>query len=760
VTSLGPYVAVSLALAGFALFAAVHHLHLWLFRRERTSLLFVACCVPSAVVCAAHAVAASALTVEAGQMALDLRTTFGLLNHTALAWLIASVSGVRATPYRWALTAFLLSGAVVNEFAFSLVGDVDRLERVLLPWGEELTVLTRSAPVSEWYPRALYAAVVTVQVYALFGARALWRRDRTAASLMAGAACTGLVASLVGVLIDTQVVRWPYVGQLAVAVWIILMATLLSREHARRGDMLDASDLQLRVSEARYRTLIESAPEAIVVLDVERGCFVDLNQQACALFGLPASELKLKNPVDLSPPFQPDGRASKKAAPIYLEEAVRGGAPVFEWMHRTPAGRDIPCEIRLVRFTDPSRILVRGSITDISERRQLEEQLRQSQKMEAIGQLAGGIAHDFNNLLTVISGYAELLHQQLEPGDSRLELIEAIEDSGARAAWLTERLLAFSRRAVLTPQVMDFNRVVRDSEGILRRLLGEKVQLTVLLAEDLDRVRIDQNLWSQVILNLAINARDAMPQGGRLNITTGAIDLEPPATSERPPGRYVRLSIADTGCGMPAEVTNRIFEPFFTTKPAGKGTGLGLSVVHGIVTQAGGFIDVTSTPGAGTTFHVHVPIVTDAAGGDRPHESNPSAVTSPMPAPSALRQESILLVEDSDAVRRFIEAALRPQGFRVLVAHDGDEALRILEAHDGRIDLLISDLIMPGVHGNQLRRSVRSRNPALKALYISGQVDDEMASVERLESGEAFLQKPFSVATFTRKVRELLDADA
>jgi PAS domain S-box-containing protein len=753
VYSPGLYVGVTIALVGFALFAAVHHLDLWLTRRERSSLIFVGCCVPAAAVSAAHAAAATVTTVEGAQWALDVRTTFGLLTHAAIAWLVATVTGVRATAYRWAVTALLLTGAVVNTFGYSIVGNVTAVDRQIMPWGEQLALIVRT-PEGDLFPRLLYFGIVTVQLFALVGARALWPIDRTQAALMALAGVVGIAGTTLGLLIDIQMVRLPYIGQLAIAAWIALMAVMLSRGHAKRGELLEASERRFRsiydqtlraqeslraseaslaavianspgvaiqwydadgrvllwnraseemfgysadealgktldalihspeefkafvdalneiartgqpigpteypyrrrfieprvcsstvfqippgsdgrrrfvcmdvditerkraedalaVSEARFRSLIESAPEAIVVLELERGRFVDFNHQACELFELSADELKTMGPVALSPPKQPDGRDSPAAAQGYLQQAVAGGTPVFQWTHRTPRGRDIPCEVRLARLPDPNRTLVRGSITNISDRIRLEEQLRQSQKMEAIGQLAGGVAHDFNNLLAIISGYADLLQQHLGPTGTHAELIEAIQDASGRAASLTERLLAFSRRAVHTPQIVDLNSVVLDAEGMLRRLIGDAVQLTVQLHDGANRVRIDPTQWSQVLLNLAINARDAMPGGGRLLITTGPLDLAVSGSHhpERPPGRYVQLSVSDTGCGMHPDLASHIFEPFFTTKPVGKGTGLGLSVVHGIVTQDGGFIDVSTAPEAGTTFKVAIPLI-------------------------------------------------------------------------------------------------------------------------------------------------------
>ena len=396
---------------------------------------------------------------------------------------------------------------------------------------------------------------------------------------------------------------------------------------------------------------------------------------------LPAETLKTLNPVELSPELQPDGRTSAQAAEGYLAQAVAGETPRFEWIHRTPAGHDIPCEIRLVRLPDPARILIRGSILEISERLALEQQLRQSQKMQAIGQLAGGIAHDFNNLLTVISGAADLLRHDEQPDDPRLASISAIQDAAKRAAWLTGRLLAFSRRAAHAPQVVELDGVTRDAESMLRRLIGEDVQLTVTLRAANEHVRIDPGQWSQVLINLAINARDAMPRGGHLEISTTPVEVTdnagPPGAT---PGRYVSLTVADSGLGMSPEVRARLFEPFFSTKPLGQGTGLGLAVVHGIVEQAGGFITVDSAPDAGARFAIHLPVLPAAP----PAIAPAAAVASP--AAARLRGTSILLAEDDDSVRRLIEAALVRHGAVVTSARDGLEARRFLEtsgADDG-----------------------------------------------------------------------------
>jgi two-component system cell cycle sensor histidine kinase/response regulator CckA len=635
----------------------------------------------------------------------------------------------------------------------------------------------------------------------------------------------------------------------------------------------------LTMSEARYRTLIESAPEAIVLLDMQEGCFADANQKACELFGLSMAELRTLGPIDVSPAYQPDGRSSRDAAEGYLQQAIGGGRPVFEWTHRTRGGRETPCEVRLVRLPDPSRTLIRGSIADITERKRaeralhdiqsrhsailessldglvvidassrilefnsvaetifgydrkdavgkdlaellippplreahyrgvqrylsmrpvvvigrrlempalradgtevrvelsiqpivgvepvlfagvvrditerlrLEEQLRQSQKMEAVGQLAGGVAHDFNNLLTVIAGYCELLLTQLAGHESLYNQVRGIAEAGERAASLTQRLLAFSRQAVLAPKVVNINAVVGDTERMLRRLIGEDILLDVSLDRQARPVRIDPGHMSQVVMNLALNARDALPKGGALTIETGNIELDGQPSgmvADVPAGSYVQLIVRDNGCGISQEIKDRIFEPFFTTKGVGKGTGLGLAVVHGIVKQSGGYITVESEVGKGATFTIYLPAAVELPVEPQRIEADGST----------RGIETVLLVEDEDAVRGLEELALKRHGFNVLSAADGAEALRLAREHHGRIDLLATDVVMPNMSGRDLADTLRSECADLKVLFLSGYTDDTLLRHGVFGGHEAFLQKPFALAAFARKVREVLD---
>ena len=383
------------------------------------------------------------------------------------------------------------------------------------------------------------------------------------------------------------------------------------------------------------------------------------------------------------------------------------------------------------------------------ERRRLEERLLLSQKLEAVGRLAGGVAHDFNNVLTAIIGSTELLLLDTPPGAPHREELDIIRDAGVRAQELIRQLLAFSARQVLNPVVLDLNRLVKNVNKMLRRLIGEDVKLVTALAPDLGAVRADPGQIEQALVNLALNARDAMPQGGQLTITTQNVDIADgsPAVSV-PPGRCVLLQVTDTGVGMDRETQQRVFDPFFTTKPRGKGSGLGLATVHGIVRQSGGDVTVESAPGAGATFRIYLPCVTaalDAVGA-------PAAVTAP-----AAGSETVLLAEDEELVRVLARKVLEQAGYRVLVAAGGAEALALAERHDAPIHLLLTDVVMPEMSGRELMRRLIERRPDVRVLYMSGYADEAIARHGVLDPGTAFMQKPFTPGVLARRVRDVLD---
>jgi two-component system, cell cycle sensor histidine kinase and response regulator CckA len=770
----------------------------------------------------------------------------------------------------------------------------------------------------------------------------------------------------------------------------------IERQHAEQ---------ELRNSEARFRTLVEHAPEALVVLDLDTSLFVDANEKAVQLFGIPRKSLFKLGPVELSPPTQADGRPSTEAALEYLEKALHGETPAFEWTHRNALGEDIPCEIRLVRLPSVGRRLVRGSIIDISERLQadkalhasekrfatafqsspmslsinslddgrilavndyflrttgytreellghtslelnfwpsqaerdkaiellrqhgsvhdvestfvtksgevrnvlfsiemiemdgtlctllaasditerkrteealqrsaqeisdlynnapcgyhaldqngtflrindtelqwlgyqpdevigimnisqlipkefsqdfqsnfarlkrhgslrdiefnllrkdgstlpvllsstvikdphgnflmvnstlfditerkrLEEQFRQSQKMEAVGRLAGGIAHDFNNLLTAILGYSQLALLHLDPADLLHDQIQEIRKAAERAALLTSQLLAFSRRQILQPKVLDLNSVVEEMDNMLRRLIGEDIALVTALEPALAPVKADPGQLAQVIMNLAVNARDAMPQGGQLTILTQNVNLDQEYAASHlavEAGAYVMLSVSDSGEGIAEEHLSHIFEPFFTTKEKGKGTGLGLSTIYGIIKQSGGAIWVSSELGKGACFKIYLPRVEEPAevsqerdfalDGERGHET-------------------ILLVEDEEIVRRLAINILKRSGYEVLEASGGMEALRQAEQYQGVIHLLLSDVVMPKMSGRELAERLVELRPQMKVLYMSGYTDDEFIHRGILELGTQFMQKPFTPDQLLQKVRDILDAE-
>jgi signal transduction histidine kinase/ActR/RegA family two-component response regulator len=382
----------------------------------------------------------------------------------------------------------------------------------------------------------------------------------------------------------------------------------------------------------------------------------------------------------------------------------------------------------------------------------IEKQLLQSQKLEAVGQLAGGIAHDFNNVLTVITGYSDLLLRGLDRGDSTRLKVEEIKKAGERGASLIRQLLAFSRKQVLQPKVLKLNAIVADTEKMLRRLIGEDIDLLTVLEPSLGQIRADPGQIEQVIIILAVNARDAMPQGGRLTIETSNVYLDNEYARRHTavrPGNYVMLAMNDTGTGMDAETQAHIFEPFFTTKVLGKGTGLGLSTVYGIVRQSEGNIWVYSEIGKGTTFKVYLSRVDEVAQIDAAPESR---------ADLAQGQEKVLLTEDEEPVRRLTRVILEINGYQVLEAASGDEALSIYKEQQGRIDLIITDVVMPGISGPELVQSLETLSPGIKVLYLSGYTDDAVVRHGLLDQKMAFLQKPFTPDALLRKVREVLDA--
>ena len=379
------------------------------------------------------------------------------------------------------------------------------------------------------------------------------------------------------------------------------------------------------------------------------------------------------------------------------------------------------------------------------ERVQLQRDLAQAQKLEAIGRLAGGVAHDFNNVLTAILGSAELLLLDTPRGATSREEVEIIRDAAIRAQELIRQLLAFSARQVLQPAVIDLNDLIKNLGRMLRRLIGEDLVLVTELARDLGAVRVDPGQVEQVLVNLAVNARDAMPDGGRLVIRTANVLVT--NSGDLASGRYVLIEVSDTGAGMDEGTVARIFEPFFTTKERGKGTGLGLATVYGIVRQSDGQISVTSAPGTGTTFRIHLPRV------DAPVEK--SRVGRPVTAPAA-GTETILVAEDEQIVRALIRKVLEQAGYTVLLGDGGTEALQLAERHGGPIHLLVTDVVMPGMNGRELARRLLERRPDTKVLFLSGYAEDAVERHGVLEPGTAFMQKPFSPSALANRVREVL----
>jgi PAS domain S-box-containing protein len=654
------------------------------------------------------------------------------------------------------------------------------------------------------------------------------------------------------------------------------MAIIRAQEEKllREGER-KASDA-LRESEAHFRTLFENAPEAIVVLDLDKGIFVDCNDNALKLFKMSRADLMRSNPAQLSPPFQPDGRHSATAAREWIEGTKNDAKPSFEWVHRNAAGEEIACEVHLVRIPSPTRQTIRASILDITERKRseeavryiearyrglvnnasygiywvtfddqlldanlamvemlgyesveellrllksavifadpsafaeldevsrqhsrveakvewkrkdnkpitvrlvgrrtkdlfrkvdcmeyfvenisdrlaLEKQLAQVQKFEAIGQLAGGIAHDFNNMIGAILGWAELGIEETER-DSRLNRhFNKVRQQAERAAALTQQLLAFARRQILEPRNIDLNQCVTETLSLLEKVIGSNIEIRVNLHLDPPAVRADPTQIAQVVMNLCINARDAMPKGGKLEIESSSVIIDEAfcvAHSIAHVGKFAVIRVTDTGTGIDQGTLDRIFEPFFTTKETGKGTGLGLATIYGIVRQHGGFVDVESEVGVGTTFRVYVPLTASGA-----------VVTVAKQDSNSVRggSETILVAEDHDGLRELARETLLGLGYNVLIACDGEQAVREYQKYGGKIDLLVFDVMLPKKSGPEAYAEISKENLGLPVVFATGYSAD-IALLHKAEMlGAVLLQKPYIPRDLARRVRETLD---
>ncbi len=514
----------------------------------------------------------------------------------------------------------------------------------------------------------------------------------------------------------------------------------------------------LRQSEARFRRLAESGIIGILTTDVN-GSILDANEAYAKMIGYSRAELLRGDVrwVELTPPElrQWNDRALEQLR-------VTGVASPWETETFRKDGRRVPILVGVAALESSKCIAFTADLTarKLAESGRMraeealhrsEEQLRHAQKMEAVGRLAGGVAHDFNNLLSVILSYSAMMLDELKPGEPMRDDVQQIRDAGKRAESLTRQLLMFSRQQVVEPRVVDLNEMLAGMEKMLRRLVGEDVEFVFTPGASLGKVRVDPGSIEQVVMNLVVNARDAMPIGGKLTIETSNATLDERYAREHlgvTKGPHVLLAVSDTGSGMDKATQARIFEPFFTTKEVGKGTGLGLSTVFGIIQQSGGSVWVYSEVGRGTSFKVYLPLVEGATAESRP----------PIASSTLRGSETILLVEDEEAVRVVARGILKRQGYRVIEARNGGEALLLCEKHPGVIHLLLSDVVMPQMGGPELARRLAKGRPAMKILCMSGYTDDAVVRHGALQAGIAFIQKPITPDTLTRKVREVLDA--
>jgi len=489
----------------------------------------------------------------------------------------------------------------------------------------------------------------------------------------------------------------------------------------------------VKTKDKKFQLLFEDHPQPMWVFDAASQSIIAANAAAARLYGFSREEFE-----------------GMELSAIQLGE--NGSEAGATRSHRTKSGRVIDVDTASHGFDYNGRPAELVVLMDVTGRRQLEEQLRQAQKMEAVGMLAGGVAHDFNNLLTIISGYSQLILNNLTPHDPNHNSAEQIMKAAERAAALTKQLLAFSRRQVLQPRVLDINKLIGGLGTMLRRLIGEDIDLQLVLRPDVGQVSADPGQIEQVLMNLVVNARDAMPKGGTLTIETASISLDEKYAGRQmalKPGTYTQIAVSDTGTGMDEATQARLFEPFFTTKGSGHGTGLGLSPVFGIVKQSLGSVEVYSVPNRGTSVKVYLPRIDQPVTAEKP-------TTLKKAGPGT---ETILLVEDEEMVRSLVRETLARDGYKVLDAADPFEARRLSEGHRGKIHLLITDVVMPKVSGRELAEQLTQRRPDMKVIYMSGYTDSAIVNSGILQKEVAFLQKPFTPGVLTEKVRDVLEGN-
>ena len=532
----------------------------------------------------------------------------------------------------------------------------------------------------------------------------------------------------------------------------------------------DRAKAEVRAAEARYRTLVERLPAITYIAELGAGGpWHYVSPQIETMLGFSPEEW-LSDPMNWMNQVYPEDR-----------EIVLGAENLFQQTHDLFRAEYRMCardgrvlwfrdEGVLLKQSEGRGLLMQGVMYEITERKRLEDQLRHSQKLEAVGQLAGGVAHDFNNLLMLIQAHNEHLRDHLAADDPARKDALQIENAVTRAASLTAQLLTFSRKQVLRPEILDLNTVLADAGKMLHRLIGENIEVNIVPASSPMRVKADPGQIEQVILNLAVNSRDAMPAGGKLTVTAREVELDENDSRNHegaPAGKYVMLSVSDTGAGMDIETQAHIFEPFFTTKAPGKGTGLGLATVYGVVKQSDGWIWVDSKPGRGTTFQIYLPCVQEFVARESSMEKialDESQSNKKPPTPTASSAdaspkgtETVLVVEDQDGIRDIVRESLRRNGYNVLIANDGDEALQMAGAYPDPIHLLITDLVMPNIGGRELAQRLTPQRPTMKVLFMSGYSEQSALEIQTTRQSATVLQKPFSLDALARNVRRVLD---